>query len=329
MSSATSDAEIAEIYSFAIELARKAGRAIVEGSSRRFSSSAGFDQKKNTADLVTETDQATEELVKQEISSKFPSHAFIGEESWAAGEEGVIGEEPTWIVDPIDGTTNFVHGFPYTCISIGVVVNKVATVGVVNAPFMDTLYHGCKGQGSWVSSPHHPTPRKLPLVENPAPLDDLNQALVAFEWGSDRRSTILDRKLASFRKITGDSSGGVEGGKMVQGVRSIGSAALNFCHVASGNLDLYWEIGCWAWDVCAGIVIAQEAGASVVGSKSHAEHVIKGEGVGEFNQITPEVLTGRKYVVIRAIKAGDEKANHAAQKHILSEFYSCVEEWDP
>ncbi len=170
-------------------------------------------KRKNTADLVTETDQAVEALVKQSISEKYPDHSFIGEESWAAGEENVITTQGvTWIVDPIDGTTNFVHGFPYTCISIGVVVGGEAVIGVVYAPFMDTLYHGLKGSGSFMSSPHHPAPRRLPLVEKPAPLPDLNQALVAFEWGSDRRSTILDQKLNSFRKITGDPSAGVEGG---------------------------------------------------------------------------------------------------------------------
>lgn len=325
--SSLKESEVQEIYKFAIELSRKAGRAIVEGSSRRFSSSAGFDQKKNTADLVTETDQAVEALVKKEISAKFPNHAFIGEESWAAGEEGQIGSEVTWIVDPIDGTTNFVHGFPYTCISIGVVMNQQPYIGVVYAPFLDTLYHACKGQGSFVSSPHHPVPQRLPLHSPLVPLADLNQALVAFEWGSDRRAEILDRKLASFRRITGDSDGGIQGGKFAQGVRSIGSAALNFCHVASGSLDLYWEIGCWAWDVCAGIVIAQEAGAAIVGSKQHATSAIQAPST-EFNLVTPQVLTGRKYVVVRAINQ-DPELNTKAQKHILAEFYSCIDEWDP
>lgn len=320
-----SDSELQDIYTFAIDLSRKAGRAIVEGSSRRFSSSAGFDQKKNTADLVTETDQATEELVKKEISTRFPTHEFIGEESWAAGEENAIGDAVTWIVDPIDGTTNFVHGFPYTCISIGVVIDKQPVIGVVYAPFLDTLYHGLKGKGSYISSPHHQTPHRLPLA-SPQPLPSLTQALVAFEWGSDRRSTVLSKKLSSFAKITGDPDGGVVGGKFAQGVRSIGSAALNFCHVASGSLDLYWEIGCWAWDVCAGIVIAQEAGAAVVGSQSHAKEVIEKE---LFNVVSPEVLTGRKYVVVRAIRGDDEEEKREAQRQILTEFYGCVDEWDP
>ncbi|KAJ1025286.1 hypothetical protein NDA13_004103 [Ustilago tritici] len=326
MTSKVSDEELNEIYQYAITLSKTAGRAIVDGSGKRFSSSAGSEFKKNSADLVTEIDEAVEKLVRRSISSRFPRHTFIGEESWAAGEEGRIEKQGiVWIVDPIDGTTNFVHGFPYTCISIGVVVDGEAKVGVVYAPFMDTLYHGCKGKGSFLSSPHHPAPRRLPLVENAIPLTDLNQALVAFEWGTDRRKAILQQKLNSFKKITGDPNGGVEGAKMVRGVRSIGSAALNFCHVASGNLDLYWEIGCWAWDVCAGVVIAQEAGGAVVGSKAHAEQVIQGES---FNEVTPELLTGRKYVVVRKIM-GEEKENREAQKKILGDFYGCVDEWDP
>ncbi|CBQ73145.1 related to quinic acid utilisation protein QUTG (inositol-1(or 4)-monophosphatase) [Sporisorium reilianum SRZ2] len=326
MSSTLSDSDLQEIYTFAIDLARKAGRAIVDGSSRRFSSSAGFDQKKNTADLVTETDQAVEELVKRDIAARFPGHTFIGEESWASGEENAVGTGVTWIVDPIDGTTNFVHGFPYTCISIGVVAGRQAVVGVVYAPFMDTLYQGCVGRGSFVSSPQHPVPARLPLA-TPAPLPALNQALVAFEWGADRRAAVLQKKLASFAKITGDAQGGVDGGKFAQGVRSVGSAALNFCCVATGTLDLYWEIGCWAWDVCAGIVIAQEAGAAVVGSKAHALDVI--EAQDGFNVVTPDLLTGRKYVVVRNIDAQDEAKNRDAQRHILREFYSCIDEWDP
>ncbi|SNX84483.1 related to quinic acid utilisation protein QUTG (inositol-1(or 4)-monophosphatase) [Melanopsichium pennsylvanicum] len=329
------ETEVQDLYTFAIDLARKAGRAIVDGSSRRFStpaSASSFDHKKNTADLVTETDQAVEALVKKEISTKYPHHNFIGEESWAAGEEnGIPDNGVVWIVDPIDGTTNFVHAFPYTCISIGIVVDKVTTIGVVYAPFMDTLYHAAKGKGAYISSPHFQTPRKLPLTD-PAPLENINQALVAFEWGSDRRSEILSKKLSSFAKITGDPTGGVIGGKMAQGVRSLGSAALNFCHVASGNLDLYWEIGCWAWDVCAGVVIAQEAGAAVVGSQKHANEVIDDQGTeqdAKFNLVTTQVLTGRKYVVVRAIDGQNKSNNVKAQKHLLKEFYSCVDEWDP
>lgn len=167
-------------------------------------------------------------------------------------------DEPTWIIDPIDGTTNFVKGFPFVCISIGFVYKSEPTVGVIFAPFLGQLYAAQKGKGAFTTSPLHPERRPLPLVAPPT-LPSMKQALVAFEWGSDRSKEVMAKKTASFQRLTGDAGGGVDGGQMVLGVRSMGSAALNFAHVAAGSLDMYWEIGCWAWDVCAGVVIAQEA----------------------------------------------------------------------
>ncbi|PWN53467.1 inositol monophosphatase [Violaceomyces palustris] len=317
--------DLKEIFDFAVQLSKKAGRAIVEGSTNRFKNMEGFDEKKNTADLVTETDQNTEKLVKEEISSKYPGHKFIGEESWAAGDEAQLTDDPTWIIDPIDGTTNFVHGFPFTCISIGFCYKKEPVIGVIWAPFLEHLYTGLKGHGSHVTTPQDPAPRKLPL-SNPLPLPSLRQALVAFEWGSDRRKMIMDMKTRSFARLCGDSDAGVEGGQMVQGVRSMGSAALNFANVAAGNLDLYWEIGCWAWDVCAGIVIAKEAGCQVVGSKSSTLSLIDSSELGS---VTPEVLTGRKYLVVRSIGDSPKQPGPDAQRSIIQSFYQAIEEWDP
>lgn len=225
---------------------------------RRSADAAGFDEKKNTADLVTETDQNTEKLVCESIKARFPDHQFIGEESWAAGEQAEVTDAPTWIIDPIDGTTNFVKGFPFVCISIGFVYQSEPVVGVIFAPFMGQLYAARKGSGAFMTSPLHPERRSLPLAQ-PQPLPSLKQALLAFEWGSDRSKEVMDMKSRTFQRLTGDAAGGVQGGEMALGVRSVGSAALNFAHVASGCLDLYWEIGCWAWDVCAGMVIAREA----------------------------------------------------------------------
>lgn len=219
---------------------------------------AGFDEKKNTADLVTETDQNTEKLVMEAIKARFPDHQFIGEESWAAGKQAEITDAPTWIIDPIDGTTNFVKGFPFVCISIGFVYNAELTIGVIFAPFLGHLYAARKGSGAFITTPLHPERRALPLAK-PQPLTSFKQALVAFEWGSDRSKEVMDKKSRTFQRLTGDANGGVAGGEMALGVRSVGSAALNFAHVASGCLDVYWEIGCWAWDVCAGMLIAQEA----------------------------------------------------------------------
>ena len=111
-------------------------RALRKQVRTRHSHTAGFEEKKNTADLVTETDQHTEQLVCPAIREKYPDHKFIGEESWAAGEQAAITNEPTWIIDPIDGTTNFVKGFPFVCISIGFVYHGEPTIGVIYAPFL-------------------------------------------------------------------------------------------------------------------------------------------------------------------------------------------------
>lgn len=210
--------------------------------------------KKNTADLVTETDQNTEKLVKESIQSQYPTHKFIGEESWAAGEETKLGAEPHWIVDPIDGTTNFVVGLPFCCISIGVTFNSRPVIGVVYNPFLDLLYFASKEKGAYVESPQIPR-RSLPLAK-PLPLPSLKRAVIAEEWGSDRKASTVEKKTNSFARLAGDPDNGVQGGQMVSGIRSIGSAALSCCYVAQGSLDLWHEIGCW---VCSQAKLIQQA----------------------------------------------------------------------
>lgn len=306
-------------------LSKALKRALRKQVRTRHSHAAGFEEKKNTADLVTETDQHTEKLVCQAIREKYPDHKFIGEESWAAGEQAAITNEPTWIIDPIDGTTNFVKGFPFVCISIGFVYHGEPTIGVIYAPFLGYLYAARKGHGAFITTPLHPQRRSLPLTQ-PAPLPSFKQALVAFEWGSDRSAVIMEKKTRSFQRLVGDRDSGVPGGEMALGVRSMGSAALNFAHVAMGTLDAYWEIGCWAWDVCAGVVIAREAGCLVLGSQAHAAHALDGPVYPP--PTTPDVLTGRKYLVVRAIGDSPHESGVDAQKRIARTFYGAVEEWD-
>jgi len=241
-------------------------------------------------------------------------------------------------VDPIDGTTNFIHGFPFACISLGLIYKKRPVLGVIYNPFLDHLYTGLKTQGSYLTRSSQP-PLKLPLSP-PKLLPSLSQALVAVEWGSDRSKTTMEGKGGSFMRLAGDPNGGwkdgesVERGRMAHSLRSMGSAALNFAMVAQGGFDLYWEIGCWPWDVCAGIVIAQEAGAVVTGSAPSFA-----EALDFFNsnptepsndsapfEVTPAILTGRKYLVVRAIQGEDNETALMAQSRIVHEFYGCVDD---
>ncbi|PCH34177.1 inositol monophosphatase [Wolfiporia cocos MD-104 SS10] len=305
--------DLHSILEFTTTLARSAGDLILEGS-QAIRSSGNVDEKKNSVDLVTEYDVKVEELVKRELSSKYPTFKFIGEESYAAGSRPPLTDEPTFCVDPIDGTTNFVHGFPHVCISLGLIYKKVPILGVIYNPFLEQLYTGVKGQGAYLTQGKR-DPVKLPLAK-PRPLPSLSQALIGIEWGSDRSQDIVRAKGDSFKRLAGNPNEGVQGGRMAHSLRSLGSAALNFSMVAQGGMDIYWEIGCWPWDICAGSIIAQEAGCFVTGSHSYPLN----------NEVTEEVLTGRKHFVIRAIGDTETEKGVDAQKRLIREFYETVED---
>ncbi|KAK9031450.1 hypothetical protein V6N11_032828 [Hibiscus sabdariffa] len=135
-----------EFLATAVDAAKKAGEVIRKG----------FYQTKNVehkgqVDLVTETDKACEDLVFNHLKQHYPSHKFIGEETTAACGASELTDEPTWIVDPLDGTTNFVHGFPFVCVSIGLTIGKVPTVGVVYNPIMNELFTAVLGKGAFLN----------------------------------------------------------------------------------------------------------------------------------------------------------------------------------
>jgi len=164
-------------------------------------------------------------------------------------------------------------------------------------------------------------PQRLPLSA-PKPLPSLSQALIAVEWGSDRSLGTISAKSDSFSRLAGNPAEGVIDGKMAHSLRSVGSAALNYALVAQGGLDLYWEIGCWPWDVCAGIVIAEEAGGAVTGSHT----VFASTEKHSFGEVTEEILIGRKYIVVRGIADTPEERGVDAQRRIIKEFYATVED---
>lgn len=216
------------ILDFTVNLARKAGELIIEGSEAIQLAGSNVDEKKNSVDLVTEYDVRVEELVKKEIAATYPDFKLcvwfssvncllivlfsIGEESYAAGSRSPLTDVPTYCVDPIgvfctssatrcsfllylDGTTNFVHGFPWVCISLGLIYKKKPVLGVIFNPFLDLMvtpslalftqilyssndqYTGITGQGSYVSRLGG-APKKLPLAKSPKPLATLNHAQI-------------------------------------------------------------------------------------------------------------------------------------------------------
>ena len=236
-----------------------------------------------------------------------------------------LGAQPTFVVDPIDGTTNFVHGYGYVSVSLGFAVEREAVAGVVFNPFSGELYAGVKGGGSWVERVDVSDAeegvvgreevagvvdgdvgvsgggKKMRLPLRTSELTGLKDALVCVEWGSDRSGQNYETKMKTFQRLGRNKE---EGGAMVHGFRCLGSAALNLSHVARGDIDCYWEGGCWAWDVCAGWVILSEAGGKIVGGNP-----------GDWD--VP--VDGRKYLAVRSSPEGK------GQKEFIEEFWSYVE----
>ncbi|CAO2647836.1 Nn.00g087580.m01.CDS01 [Neocucurbitaria sp. VM-36] len=274
------DINLEEIHDFMISIAKQAGDRIV--SAKPTTENAG--SKKNSVDLVTETDRAVETLISTSLREKYPTFSFMGEETYQPGDK--ITSAPTY------GTTNFVHRYPYVSISLGLAIDLEPTVGIVYNPFTQTLYSAIKGRGAYLNQT-----TKLPLSP-PTPLETLNSCLVAVEWGSDRSGNDFKVKSETFKRLAATKE---EGGGMVHGLRSFGSAALNLCGVASGGLDIYWEAGCWAWDVCAGWVILKEAGGVMVDANP-----------GNWEPRVDE----RRYFAVR----GGE-----GQKEVIEEFWGLVD----
>ncbi|KAL2816772.1 hypothetical protein BJX63DRAFT_419941 [Aspergillus granulosus] len=280
-----------EICGTLIDLAYRAGR-IITGA---LPGTDNTGSKQNSADLVTEYDRAVEEMISGALKDKYPDYQFHGEETYDPARP--LTDMPTFIIDPIDGTVNFVHGFPHACVSLGFAINRVPTVGVVFNPVTETLYSAIRGKGAFLNRDI-----RLPLKgTNIEPLSGLKNSLIGIEWGSERTGRNWETKIRTFEKL---GQAQENGGAMVRSMRSMGSAALNLCAVATGVLDLYWEGGCWAWDVCAGWVILEEAGGIMVGGNPD-EWEAK--------------IDGRKYLAIRAA------SSQSSQKELVKEFWSIIQ----
>ncbi|CAG2110271.1 unnamed protein product [Medioppia subpectinata] len=224
--------------------------AIGAGAMMRTARQAGrleISTKDFSKDLVTETDKQVERSVFDRIRQHFPNHRFIGEESrfeGIGGEKGLT-SEPTWIIDPIDGTMNFVHNNPHTCVSIALAVGGQPVVGVVYGPFLDKLYTARSGAGARCNG------QPISARKNCRQLSD---ALVIAEPGIFKDPDDRRRDLANINAIVWKS----------HGLRCNGSAALQLCCLAEGSADALWHWGIHVWDYAAGGLILTEAGGVVL-----------------------------------------------------------------
>jgi len=215
------------------ELARRAGEILRAGFEREHQV-----EHKGVIDLVTEVDHQSEAFLLAEIQHRFPGSSILSEEAGKLSG----GEEHLWYVDPLDGTVNYAHGVPIFCVSIGYAHRGVTTLGVVYDPLRDEAFTAERGRGARLNgrSIHVSDARELKdsLLVTGFPYDT---------WSSPRNNLEFYGRFA----------------RVTQGVRRLGSAALDLCYVAAGRLDGFWEISIHAWDIAAAGLIAEEAGAMV------------------------------------------------------------------
>jgi myo-inositol-1(or 4)-monophosphatase len=219
-----------------LDVAREAARAAAAIIGAHAGGFRRFDRKSGAIDLVTEVDRASEAAVREVLGRHTPDLPVLGEEG------GGDLRSTCWIVDPLDGTTNFVHGFPMYAVSIGLVVDGVPTVGVVHDVPRNHTYAAEHGRGATRDG----------AAIRVSPVADLGEALCLTGFPYDRRQR------AAF--YLGYVQKALE---RTQGVRRSGSAALDLCQVACGAVDLYWEFTLGPWDVAAGAVIVAEAGGRI------------------------------------------------------------------
>ena len=203
-------------------------------------------QRKFQAGLVTEADKESEKAIFDHLRQHFPEDQFLGEESDAASpgqQKAPLISGGQWIVDPLDGTTNYVHQFPIYCISIGYQHNGVTEVAVIDVPKMNETYTAIRGQGAFCNG------QRLKVSDT----KDLSDAFASTGFFNEVEVR-LQEQLRIFEHVV----------RELQAVRRAGAAAYDLCLVAKGVFDLYWERGLQPWDSCAGQLLVEEAGGQVV-----------------------------------------------------------------
>ncbi|WP_379127662.1 inositol monophosphatase family protein [Paenibacillus sp. sgz500958] len=205
--------------------------------------------KTSAQDLVTEVDKGVEQMIRRLVLTHYPDHTFLGEEGVEPGAAAATAaleeareKEFVWIVDPIDGTTNFVHGFPFYCVSIALAVHGELAVGVIYDPIRDEMFVAEKGKGAYM----HGVPT---LVSAETQFGD---SLIAMGFPPDREFA-QPVNMAGLQSVM----------PQVRGIRAGGSAALHLAYVAAGRVDGYWEVGLNPWDCAAGVLLVRESGGQV------------------------------------------------------------------
>jgi len=260
----------------AVRAARAAGRIITRAALDLDSIKVA---RKQRNDFVTEVDRAAEATIIGALKQAYPDHAFLGEESGhLPGRLDVPPQdaENIWIIDPLDGTTNFIHGLPQYCVSIALMQKGVVTQAIVYDPNRDELYTASKGRGAFLND------RRIRVAANAR----LEEALIGTGFPF-RKVEEIDHYLALFKAVS----------EKAAGLRRPGAAALDLAYVAAGRYDAFFEIGLMPWDVAAGSLLVSEAGGLVGTLQGDGDHIFSeqvlagapkvfGQMVGLFAQVS-------------------------------------------
>lgn len=260
-----------DYLSTAIEAAQAAARLHTFYQGQRLQ----ITTKSSITDLVTEVDQKSETAIRELILAKYPEHVVLGEEE---GQQAYGSHR--WIVDPLDGTLNYAHGFPFYCVSIALEIEGSLEVGVVLDTVRDELFYAVRGQGAFCNG------RKINGSSEPT----LRNAMLATGFSYEPEKIAGNVKV--FERML----------HQARTVRRPGAAALDLCYVACGRLDGFWELTLKAWDVAAGVLIVQEAGGTVTTPAGAPYHIH-----------LPEIVASNGHLHSRFLQALDLSAGVFAQ----------------
>lgn len=244
-----------KIKRVAVCAAQKAGKYIL----KRSATPKDISFKSNLNNLVTDVDKASEAIIIGEINKHFPDHSILAEESGEKSSSSGV----KWVIDPIDGTTNYAHNFPFYCVSIGIMAGGTVKIGVVYDPTRQELFTAEASKGAYLNG------KKISVSQRKTVQESL--FATGFSYTFDERMANVER----FKTMLANA----------QALRRAGSAALDLCYVACGRFDGYWERGLSPWDSAAGQLIVKEAGGFV--TKFHGE---------DYDIFSREILAANPYV---------------------------------
>ncbi len=224
-------------YKEYLHTAIRAAKAAADIHQYNLGSNLGISTKSSDTDLVTRVDKESEERIRDILLSAYPEHVVLGEEQGQPGGKGTY----RWIVDPLDGTLNYAHGFPFYCVSIALEINGVVQVGVVLDSVRNELFSTIRGEGAYLNG--------MPINVSRETVLKKSMLATGFAYVADA----MAENIEVFARMM----------PQVRAVRRPGAAALDLSYVASGRLDGFWELKLNAWDVAAGILLIEEAGGKV------------------------------------------------------------------